>query len=278
MRLKLNMLVMAGLFLTVGFTNALGQTMNEDPSQLGTRQLEVRVLDVPYEVAYQAATQAMFTIGYTISHSDKVSGLLTGSRVIGVTEMKKETKQAQADMSKYQDVVREERATKQVLSMVPYVGILAPFMAETKPPEIHIEQPNSYQVTMLLKAMGDKQTQIRFKLQKDGEPVWDQTTIDKLWVTTQREAMIESGPPPSPAAVSTPAAKPDAPTTPPAPSASATPPSAPVTPPAPSEAVAPPSAPSEAVVAPTAPSAPAKASKTPKTPKTPSAKQAPANP
>ncbi len=39
--------------------------------------------------------------------------------------------------------------------------------------------------------------QIRFKMQKDGEPVWDQTTIDRLWVTTQREAMIESGPPPA---------------------------------------------------------------------------------
>ena len=32
-------------------------------------------------------------------------------------------------------------------------------------------------------------------MQKDGEPVWDQVTIDKLWVTTQREAMIEPGPP-----------------------------------------------------------------------------------
>ena len=39
--------------------------------------------------------------------------------------------------------------------------------------------------------------QIRFKMQKDGEPVWDQATIDRLWVTTQREAMIESGPPPA---------------------------------------------------------------------------------
>jgi hypothetical protein len=32
-------------------------------------------------------------------------------------------------------------------------------------------------------------------MQKDGEPVWDQTTIDRLWVTTQREAMIDAGPP-----------------------------------------------------------------------------------
>ena len=52
---------------------------------------------------------------------------------------------------------------------------------------------------MLLQPMGkeNKETQIRFKMQKDGEPVWDQTTIDRLWVTTQREAMIESGPPPA---------------------------------------------------------------------------------
>ena len=50
---------------------------------------------------------------------------------------------------------------------------------------------------MLLRPMSAKETQIRFKMQKDGEPVWDQTTIDRLWVTTQREAMIESGPPPA---------------------------------------------------------------------------------
>ena len=49
---------------------------------------------------------------------------------------------------------------------------------------------------LLLQPMGAKETQTRFKMQKDGEPVWDQTTIDRLWVTTQREAMIESGPPP----------------------------------------------------------------------------------
>jgi hypothetical protein len=39
--------------------------------------------------------------------------------------------------------------------------------------------------------------QLGFKTQKDGEPVWEQTTIDRLWVITQREAMIESGPPPA---------------------------------------------------------------------------------
>jgi hypothetical protein len=64
---------------------------------------------------------------------------------------------------------------------------------------------------MLLQPMGsaNKGNQDRFKMQKDGEPVRDQTTIDRLWVTTQREAMIESGPPPAetPQASSQPAKK-----------------------------------------------------------------------
>ena len=49
--------------------------------------------------------------------------------------------------------------------------------------------------------------QVRLEMPKDVEPVWDQTVIDRLWVTTQREAMIESGPPPAekPAASSAPA-------------------------------------------------------------------------
>jgi hypothetical protein len=48
----------------------------------------------------------------------------------------------------------------------------------------------------LLQSMGkeNKEIQIRFKMQKDGGPVWDQAT-DRLWVT--REATIESGPPPA---------------------------------------------------------------------------------
>jgi hypothetical protein len=79
---------------------------------------------------------------------------------------------------------------------VPYVGWAAALIPGSQPPKVRdINEPSSLQVTMLLQPAGEKQTQIRFKMQKDGEPVWDQTTIDRLWVTTQREAMIESGPP-----------------------------------------------------------------------------------
>jgi hypothetical protein len=55
--------------------------------------------------------------------------------------------------------------------------------------------------------IGRKQDQMRFKMQKDGEPVWDQTVMNRLWVTTQREAIIEEGPPVEKPAVSNAPAK-----------------------------------------------------------------------
>jgi len=83
----------------------------------------------------------------------------------------------------------------------PFIGWLAWLVPGSKPPEQKdIKEASTYLVPMLLQPMGAKETQIRFKMQKGGDPVWDQTTIDRLWVTTQREAMIESGPPPAAAA------------------------------------------------------------------------------
>ena len=41
-----------------------------------------------------------------------------------------------------------------------------------------------------------KKTERRCFLRRDREPIWDQTTIDRLWVATQTEAMIETGPSP----------------------------------------------------------------------------------
>ena len=169
-----------------------------DPSQLGARQIEVRILDVPFEVAYRAATQALFSIGYSISHSDKASGILTGSRTVGVTEMKRDVQRAKEEQKKYREQASQENAARSVLGFVPYVGWAAGLIPGSQPPpERDITEPSNLQVTMLLQPSGEKQTQIRFKMQKDGEPVWDQVTIDRLWVTTQREAMIESGPPPA---------------------------------------------------------------------------------
>jgi len=184
--------VLSGLVTANGFS----QTAPEDPSQLGSRQIEVRTLDVNYDTAYRSATQALLSIGYAISHSDKTSGILTGSRTVGVTQMREDVKKAKEEMKEYQGQVEKENTARTLLGFVPYVGWLAGLMPGSKPPEQKdIKEPSSLQITMLLQPIGNKETQIRFKMQKDGEPVWDQVTIDRLWVTTQREAMIEAGPP-----------------------------------------------------------------------------------
>jgi hypothetical protein len=147
----------------------------QDPTQLAARQIEVRELEVPYEVAYGAATQAMFSLGYKIDHSDKASGILTGSRTVGLKAAKEEAK--------------KKMATGTMLAMIPYVGILAPLTQLTPSTE-----PHALQITMYLHSKSEKRTEIRFKMQVDGEPAWDPVTIDQLWVATQREAMVETGP------------------------------------------------------------------------------------
>lgn len=140
---------------------------NSDPSQLATRQLEVRVLPVSKHIAYQAAIQAFFSLGYSISHTDENSGIISGSRVSGTEEAKQDIK------------------NKQMIGWIPYVGMSTLFMKN--------RQPVAHTMTMFIKEDGENKAQIRFKMQENGEPVWDTILVDKLWTATQREAFIEEG-------------------------------------------------------------------------------------
>ncbi|MBI4529217.1 MAG: hypothetical protein HY695_35920 [Deltaproteobacteria bacterium] len=106
MKLKANSLVIAGFLLALTPLPAMGQTATEDPTQLGSRQLEVRSLDVNCDTAYRSATQALLSLGYSITHSDKTSGILTGSRSVGVTEMKQQVKKSNEEMKQYQEPVK----------------------------------------------------------------------------------------------------------------------------------------------------------------------------
>lgn len=101
---------------------------------------------------------------------------------------------------------QQAKAAMGALSLVPYVGILGA-LGSLAPGR----EATALEVTMFLQPLGANQSQIRFKMQANGEPVWDQVTIDRLWVTTQREAMIESGPwPGTPATAVVPASLPPA--------------------------------------------------------------------
>jgi len=56
-------------------------------------------------------------------------------------------------------------------------GVLAFFSFGALAPT---REPTALEVTMFLQPLGKNQTQIRIKMQKNGEPVWDQTTINRL--------------------------------------------------------------------------------------------------
>lgn len=187
------------------------QTGGNEPTQLVARQMEMRRLEVPYDVAWQAATQAMFTLGYSIEHSEKASGILNGSRMVGVGDFERETGRRQEEFKQKQEEYKQKQKEwkrkvdeQSTLSMIPYVGLFAAMSPTPESPEFPgmddspMQRPRSLHMTISLKPLDEKSTGIRFKMQIDGEPAWDPATIDKLWVTTEREAMIEEGPvPPS---------------------------------------------------------------------------------
>jgi hypothetical protein len=122
MRQKTNFLALTAVVSGLFTTNVFSQTAPEDPSQLGSRQIEVRTLDVNYDTAYRSATQALLSIGYAISHSDKTSGILTGTRAVGVTEMKEQVKKTKEEMKQYDEQVRQEQTARSVAGFVPYIG------------------------------------------------------------------------------------------------------------------------------------------------------------
>src|SRR3989304_5416992 len=134
MRQKVKLLALTAILGGLVTANAFSQTAPEDPTQLGSRQIEVRTLDVNYDTAYRSATQALLSIGYAISHSDKTSGILTGTRAVGVTEMKGQIKKTKEEMTQYQEQVEKENTARSVLGFVPYVGWLAWLFSRRKPP------------------------------------------------------------------------------------------------------------------------------------------------
>lgn len=175
---------------------APASTVRAEPTQLATHQIEVRRLEVPYDLAYRAATQAMFSLGYSIEHSDKASGILTGSRMVGVTAHREEIAwKRQETKQKLEKAEQMDSA-----SWLPYVGWLytleAQKLRKSLPDLEDTPEPKCLQITMYLKPLDEKSAEIRFKMLVDGEPAWDPIVIDKLWVTTEREAMIEEGPSP----------------------------------------------------------------------------------
>jgi len=127
------------------------------PGQLAMRAMEVRPIDAPYDIAYRAATHALFALGLTITHSEKESGILNATRIV--------------------------EHTGQKVAMILLLGVFGALM----------ETDEKINVTMFLSPLGEKKTIVRLGISKDGEVVTDQMIIDRIWVMIQREAFLELG-------------------------------------------------------------------------------------
>ena len=57
MRQNMKFLVLTAVLSGIFTATAFSQTAPEDPTQLGSRQIEVRTLDVSYDLAYRSATR-----------------------------------------------------------------------------------------------------------------------------------------------------------------------------------------------------------------------------
>lgn len=132
------------------------------PGQLALRAIEVRPIDAPYDVAFRAATHALFALGLTVKHTEKAAGILSATQT------------------------KKRIGTK--VGLILLLGVAGAGDAGAL-----IDTSSTLDVTMFLSPAGDNQTRMRIGMAKDSKIITDQTLIDRIWVITQREALIESG-------------------------------------------------------------------------------------
>lgn len=128
-------------------------------TQAEIKMLETRELDLPYDEAYAAASNGLFSLGYTIDHSDKESGILTGK--------------------KHDPNVGGKLAGALVLGVV---GVLA-------------AGENDEAVTFMLTRVEPRVTQLRMKVLLNGKPSTDRRLMTRIWQQIEREAMLDARPP-----------------------------------------------------------------------------------
>jgi hypothetical protein len=125
-------------------------------TQSEIKALETREMDLCYNDAYEAAMNGLFSLGFTIDHSDKESGIVTGSRKDPNTGAKVGAALA-----------------------LGVIGLLA-------------VSDHNEAVTFKLASLEPKLTQLRMKVIIDGKPVTDRQAMTRIWQQLEREAMLES--------------------------------------------------------------------------------------
>jgi hypothetical protein len=127
-------------------------------TQTEIKALETREMDLSYDDAYKAAANGLFSLGFTIEHSDKQSGILTGHR--------------------------KDPNTGAKIGAAIFFGVIGLLATGDR----------DWAVTFMVEALEPKLTQLRMKVVINGKSVVDREFMTKIWQQLEREAMLESRP------------------------------------------------------------------------------------
>jgi hypothetical protein len=127
-------------------------------TQSEIKALETRELDLSFEETYKAAANGLFSLGFTIEHSDKQSGIITGHR-------------------------KDPQTNARIGAALCFgiIGLLA-------------TGDRNEAVTFMVEQIGPKLSQLRMKVIINGNSVVDREFMTKIWQQIEREAMLESRP------------------------------------------------------------------------------------
>ncbi len=130
--------------------------LDDSPTQAEVKEFETRELDAPFNKVYAAATEALFDLGYTMTHSDKETGVLVGE--------KRQRKDGAWLSAAVVDHPREEDLYDKI------------------------------QLTILVRKKGSKSTKLRIKSSVNKETRFNRDAINEVWVYVQREVMMHGAP------------------------------------------------------------------------------------
>lgn len=120
--------------------------------------LETRELDLAYEEAFTAAANGLFSLGFTVDHSDKDSGILTGSR-------------------------KDPRVGAKVMNTVLF-GVIG--LAATS--------DRTEAISFMLRPLKSDVTLLRMKFLVNGKQILDRNFMTQIWQRIEREAMLDTRP------------------------------------------------------------------------------------
>lgn len=154
--LAMKQLILAQPLLIIVFTNLV--TGCAQPTQAEIKMLETREMRCTYDDAYKAAANGLFSLGFSVTHSDKDSGILTGTRT-------------------------DPNTGNKVAAALAFgiIGLLA-------------TDDRNEAVTFMLSELEPELTQLRMKLLINGKSVIDRKLMTQVWQRIEREAMLDYTP------------------------------------------------------------------------------------